>query len=1578
MTHRILLSALVWGTIAWGPGASAKDCSKCDVEQRFAVSNAVGNNAVSIIQDWDACFVFADFLGVPGVTNFRCQPDAVYFDVIDDDTALLHGTVTLDSGPGTPGTTWSVQMEYSLRGQGVAGEGSGGAKTELQGGTQPPATVAQWHYYDLNSGGLYRVGSDEHVTLTQYPAGGVHPLQIGMTANGKNLNLGASEWFLYTHFVDGQAFMGLGDLTADFAVAAVPPCLAWNCVTGDACMTPICGANVGECGAQPKCDDGSACTENICDAATGACSFVGIQPIGCEDLGCLDREWNAATCTCETTVDADDCDDNNNCTADECNAATGFCTSTSILCNDGDACTIDFCDPATGQCSSVGSNDPNCCAPPVGGCSDGNVCTTDQWSALTCSCVFTPSNGPGCCETPPFGCSDGNQCTTDQWSLATCSCVHTPNNGPGCCGAPAAGCSDGNPCTTDQWSTITCECVYTPNNTPGCCQPPAVGCSDGNPCTTDTWNANTCSCVYTPNNAPGCCQPPAGGCNDGNSCTTDSWSQATCSCMHTPINGPGCCDAPAAGCSDGDPCTTDQWSTVTCQCVYTPNGAPGCCQPPANGCADNNPCSIDQWSLALCACVYTPTDGPDCCEPPANGCNDGDLCTNDQWSQATCQCVFTPTGGPNCCEEPAGGCTDGNVCTTDQWSQTTCQCVYTPIASPECCEEPAGGCPNNGCLEGGWNEDTCSCDTTPNPGACDDGDPCTADTCDEATGECGAGPTCLAPDACSEVACDSATGECKPPTSKVCPDDGNFCTIGMCQPSSGGCEQVDFCQPLTYCPQEPEVPAHGCGDVPLMGRCVTSVVERCLLNLDGENPTYIHQFEDCAARDMVCGWDTTSETFDCVPPGDTPFDCRLIPDANSCEGDRLSLCGASGTPEMTDCTDLGLNCGWTGNRYDCIPPALCVPRCLEGACGSDGCGGVCSPDGCGAGLSCVDGKCCNCDGPAVPTPDSDAQFDRLLGGPTCTASNTGGTGTGGIMFMLALTMALLWRRQRSVLSGRGRSMVPVVVVVTLCVLAAPTLRAQTPQEGFSLQRFTPVPHTDRVFNVEGTNLAMPLRPSATVFLHLMKEPLRYNLVTSSAQTNEERVDRFLGGELGIGLGLLSFLDVQAILPFKLDGDGNQAVFSKVDQSGVGDIVLRARLAAMDRATYDGVGLTFNIGAAIPAGDPDTMTASQHTAFQFGAAGTYETGRWLMAVNAGLDLRKNQRIAPNLLIGDEFRYGIGATVRALEWLRFGAEVFGAVSLETTQEGNNPVELAAGPRFMISPNLQIDVGVGAGLTDGVGAPDWRVFTGLSWSMGAPVPEPAPIAAVCGNGKLEAGEECDNKALFAEGTCNPTDCLVVVAEAEPLPDVPACGNGIVDSDLGEECDKKLHPDWCDDQCKRIPVSVALAPVFFDTDIYDPRSASEPIMVRNAEKLLTNDDVRFRIRGYADVRAPTQYNCWLSKARVSAVMKQLMERGISRQRMVIEWVGDTQPDPPGRDAKSLQLNRRVDFELLGDASTVRPFLCRGTPPKKFRKAIAPLAGARAADGEWSPEGRYLNEAGTPAKVQRDWAPENDFLDEP
>jgi len=131
-----------------------------------------------------------------------------------------------------------------------------------------------------------------------------------------------------------------------------------------------------------------------------------------------------------------------------------------------------------------------------------------------------------------------------------------------CC-STSEECDDDDVCTTD--GCVGGKCRH--DRTPGCCTS-VFDCDDGNPCTADGCPGEGLQCTHVP--IDGCCLSDAE-CGDGDSCSFD-WCRANV-CSHAP----SCC-ASDTDCDDGDDaCTSDRCVGGTCS--YVPTWLPECCYP---------------------------------------------------------------------------------------------------------------------------------------------------------------------------------------------------------------------------------------------------------------------------------------------------------------------------------------------------------------------------------------------------------------------------------------------------------------------------------------------------------------------------------------------------------------------------------------------------------------------------------------------------------------------------------------------------------------------------------------------------------------------------------------------------------------------------------------------------------------------------------------------------------------------------------------------------------------------------------------------------------------------------------------
>ncbi|MBM4342935.1 MAG: hypothetical protein FJ100_06120 [Deltaproteobacteria bacterium] len=716
------------------------------------------------------------------------------------------------------------------------------------------------------------------------------------------------------------------------AGSALKPCDDGKLCTTDSC-NPVNGSCVAAQNTLP-CDDGSACTAgDVCKE--GACK-PGAAKACNDDNACTDDICIAATGQCAHSANAATCDDGDKCTASDACAAS-VCKGAAVVCNDNNPCTNDACDPASGTCKAA-ANTANC--------DDGNKCTSGD----SCS-------GGACKAGTPKNCADSTVCTDDSCDQASGACVNAFNDKPCDDGSKctaddvcASGqckpgalvlCDDKNACTDDLCDPATGACGFTPN---------AKACDDKNACTSgDACQAGACvpgkftcqcatdadcddklpctldKCVLTPNGELACTNTAlnSGACDDGNVCTLgDACSAGLCkgttnkSCDDGNVctadacdPAKGCANAPVGGsCSDGNPCTlNDLCSNGACQAGQL------------RDCNDQNPCTNDACDKATGNCTKTNnsatcSDGNACtsndfcaggaCTPGASMvCNDNKPCTADACNKTSGACEYVADNTNSCSDKNlctltdvcdngicvgknAKSCNDGNVCTTDGPCNTaTGACTY--IHNTNSCTD------NNACT----HNDKCSGGTCAGtPTTCNDNNVCTNDTCSTATGcqytantgDCNDGNKCTQNDVCSGGKCEGKAVSC---------DDKNACTIDGCKDELGcvyasntgaECKSDDACTVKATCT------AYGaCMGQPACGFVLEPcVVAPCYTGLNGG---YI-----CAGI---------------IDKGGVARDCG---DDNPCTLDSCGKAGCAYTP-----TNEGAACG---NGGKVCKSGLCVPK----------------------------------------------------------------------------------------------------------------------------------------------------------------------------------------------------------------------------------------------------------------------------------------------------------------------------------------------------------------------------------------------------------------------------------------------------------------------------------------------------------------------------------------------------------------------------------------------------------------------------------------------------------------------------
>ena len=736
-------------------------------------------------------------------------------------------------------------------------------------------------------------------------------------------------------------------------------CTSDKCVGEEGCVNEILGSgdcsdqnpctvadhcDGGECVGDPvQCDDENPCTDNVC-TDTGGCEYPAVGGTCDDDNACTvgdqcqaaDCLGTQVSCDCQADEDCEELED-----GDLCNG-TLFCDKsalpyqcrveeeTLVDCPPaeglGAICLMADCTPDTGACGHLSANDGLLC-------DDGDACT----SGSVC--------GNGECDAGvAVNCNDGNPCTDDTCDAET-GCAHTPNadpcndgdactagdacDGGVCMGGPGVICDDGNAC----------------NGTESCDQ--ATGCQPGEFLICD--DGDLCNGAESCNPDSGCVAGLELVCDDGNSCNgTESCDQAT-----------GCQPGEFLICSDGD----------LCNGVETCAPESGCTPGIQLVCHDGNPCTNDSCD-AEAGCLFTANDGvcddgnmctvgESCAEGICGGgaamaCDDENLCTDDVCDTkfgcthllnfAPCNDDDLCTTGDHCAlGDCIGGgelpCNDGNACTDDQ-CDAVAGCQFVPNDGP--CDDGSECTTGDHCQAG-------QCVITAFVG-CDDGNPCTDDTCDIELGcvhlanaiPCDDGTVCTVGDTCADKLC-------VPGAPLVC-NDANLCTTDSCDAALGclfvnnsvNCDDSDLCTPFDKC-QGGECVGSGvvdCDDANLCtddscapdSGCVNTA--NALACDDGDECT---TSDGCANKTCVGGPaldcdDAQACTTDACDV-DTGCTHVPLPDNTGCGGENVCLSGECVSP----CVPGSKTFSYTGGQQTFAVPSGCEEVTVVALGGKGGC-----------------------------------------------------------------------------------------------------------------------------------------------------------------------------------------------------------------------------------------------------------------------------------------------------------------------------------------------------------------------------------------------------------------------------------------------------------------------------------------------------------------------------------------------------------------------------------------------------------------------------------------------------------------
>ena len=337
-----------------------------------------------------------------------------------------------------------------------------------------------------------------------------------------------------------------------------------------------------------------------------------------------------------------------------------------------------------------------------------------------------------------------------------------------------------------------------------------------------------------------------------------------------------CAAGTAKDCDDNNECTADTCVTAT-GCLSEPSG---------EDCDDNNECTDDACNPAV-GCESVPNTAT---------CDDGDACTEGD----VCAAGVCGSGA-------ATDCDDEDPCTIDACAAGIC--THEPATTPECQPDCQPLMATTKCESG----DLFWVDACGERGAiaipCDDGDPCTLDTCDAAESACKHDPT--GPTACAgECEKDPAVGcyqghvvqfdSCGAPSQILTScDDAILCTLDQCDVATSECAHgvAPACQ--DGCDADPEAVCDADDMVVFKDACGTTfaVAELC----DDNDETTLDACTDGACvhlpiadPEVEPGPESSGGQVEVAEPNDAPDTAEGVDDPPPV--DKGCTTGNSGSP----------------------------------------------------------------------------------------------------------------------------------------------------------------------------------------------------------------------------------------------------------------------------------------------------------------------------------------------------------------------------------------------------------------------------------------------------------------------------------------------------------------------------------------------------------------------------------------------------------------------------------------------------------------------------------------------------------
>jgi outer membrane protein OmpA-like peptidoglycan-associated protein len=479
------------------------------------------------------------------------------------------------------------------------------------------------------------------------------------------------------------------------------------------------------------------------------------------------------------------------------------------------------------------------------------------------------------------------------------------------------------------------------------------------------------------------------------------------------------------------------------------------------------------------------------------------------------------------------------------------------------------------------------------------------------------------------------------------------------------------------------------------------------------------------------------------------------------------------------------------------------------------------------------------------------------------------------------------------------------LVLLAIIAAAPVARAQ--RSGFDGERLAPAAGAAGGVFVERPVVPFHLGYGLGLYLHFADDAVVVR--DAAGNTIGKPLDGAVSTDLLGSIGLFDYFELALHLPVRLYYKGDDSAAPFIASRGFGDLRLVPKASFLRRGNAK---LGFVMGAAVPI----TFPTGNDLALRGSAGVTVEprlllglyAGRLAVVANAGFRFRRNADLSP----GDELTYGLAGTFTlpaAENRIDLHAELSGGwlPSVHGRALVDLPLEAVGGVIAHPFRRWSFYGMGGAGITNGLAVPDFRVIGGVRYAVNLPGRGGARDSD--DDGIPDNQDRCPDEPEDRDGFQDQDGC----------PDPDNDKDGIPD-DVDECPDDAEEPggdgDGCPDKARvtvRKGKLIIFGKVQFASGSDNILPKSDQLVDEMAKALREHPEIKHvEIQGHTDSTGDDFYNLKLGQARAESVKRALVKRGVAPTRLEPKGYGEQMPIAPNDTPAGRAKNRRVEFVIV------------------------------------------------------------------